>query len=194
MPSGIIAGSACRSESGLVVQRVFLAGRGGLAGLLGASLLVAAAAPALSEPPHPSSPHRAAPAAARAAHTRAVEVDVENAWIPQPPPGAEVAAAYFTLRNAGGEPAVLVSVDCPLAAAAMLHRSSIVAGQSRMRMVERLTIPPEHSVRLEPGGLHVMLHELARPLAVGQRVPLVLHFAGGKALHVEATVRPLGSR
>ena len=62
-----------------------------------------------------------------------------------------------------------------------------------MRMIERLTIPPGHSVTLEPGGLHIMLHEVRSALAVGQHVPLVLHFDGGKDLHVEAKVRPLGS-
>jgi periplasmic copper chaperone A len=159
----------------LIVQRVFLVARRGLAAAtLGAGLLMAAsAAPALSEPSAP--------------------IQIENAWIPQPPPGAEVAAAYFTLRNAGSKPAVLVGIDCPLAAAAMLHETSVVAGESRMRMVERLTIPPQRSVTLKPGGLHVMLQEISSPLAVGQRVPLVLHFAGGGALRVEAKVRPLGS-
>jgi len=156
----------------LIGQSVFLT-----AGVLAAGLLVTAGA---------------APATATASGS-AVQVQVENVWIPQPPPGAEVAAAYFTLRNTGREPAVLVGVDCPLAAAAMLHESSVVAGESRMRMIERLTIPPQQSVTLKPGGLHVMLHEISSPLAVGQRVPLVLHFAAGKELHVEAKVRPLGS-
>lgn len=171
----------------MIVQSVLLVARRGLAaaplgagllraGLLAAGLLMTAgAAPAFAQAP-------------------ALQVRIENAWIPQPPPGAEVAAAYFTLHNVGREPAVLVGVDCPLAAAAMLHESSVVAGESRMRMIERLTIPAEQSVTLKPGGLHVMLHEVSSPLAVGQRVPLVLHFAGGKDLHVEAQVRPLGSR
>ncbi len=168
----------------MVVQRVFLTGRGALAAaFLGAGLL--AAGMLIAGTPH---------ATDTTAGTTASQVRIENAWIPQPPPGAEVAAAYFTLRNAGREPVVLVGVDCPLAAAAMLHESSVVSGESRMRMIEQLTIPPEHSVTLEPGGLHVMLHEISSPLAVGQRVPLVLHFAGGKALRMEATVRPLGSR
>jgi copper(I)-binding protein len=159
----------------LIVQSVFLT-----VGVLAAGPLMTASA----APPH---------ATEAAASRSAVQVQVENAWIPQPPPGAEVAAAYFTLRNIGRESVVLVGVDCPLAAAAMLHESSVVAGESRMRMIERLTIPPEHSVTLKPGGLHVMLHEISSPLAVGQRVPLVLHFAGGKELNVEAKVRPLGS-
>jgi len=133
-------------------------------------------------------------AAAPPAASAALQVQVVNAWIPQPPPGAEVAAAYFTVRNIGHEPAVLVGIDSPLAAAAMLHESSVLAGESRMRPVERLVIPAGGSVTLKPGGLHVMLHELASALAAGQRVPLVLHFAGGKEIRVAAQVRPLGSR
>lgn len=157
--------------------------------MLAAELLVSARiAPAMSAP-HEPAPH----ATAKGASPSAVQVRIENAWIPQPPPGAEVAAAYFTVENTGSESAVLVGVDCPLAAAAMLHQTSVVAGESRMRPVERLTIPPGRSVTLRPGSLHVMLHELSSPLAVGQRVPLVLHFAGGAELHVEAKVRPLGS-
>ncbi|MGH8217015.1 MAG: copper chaperone PCu(A)C [Steroidobacteraceae bacterium] len=167
----------------MIVQRTLLA-----AGLL----VIGATAAALSQPPEssPSALH----ATARAASPSAAQVQVENAWIPQPPPGAEVAAAYFTLHNTGREPAALVGIDCPLAAAAMLHRTSVVAGESRMRRVQRLTIPPGRSVTLEPGALHVMLHRLARALRVGERVPLVLHFAGGKELRIEAKVRPLGSR
>ncbi|HEY2590636.1 MAG TPA: copper chaperone PCu(A)C, partial [Steroidobacteraceae bacterium] len=156
----------------MIVQSVFPLARRGLAaaplgaGLLRAGVLAAAlfmtagAAPAFSQAPASRSPATDTTRGASASQVR-----IENAWIPQPPPGAEVAAAYFTLHNAGREPAVLVGVDCPLAAAAMLHESSVVAGESRMRMIERLTIPAEQSVTLKPGGLHVMLHEISSPLA-----------------------------
>ncbi len=164
----------------MIVQQSILTDRAGLlaritasflavGGVLGTSGSVLAAAP-------PTERHGTAPSAAPATS----QVQVENAWIPQPPPGTDVAAAYFTVRNTGRAPAVLVGVDCPLAAAAMLHESTVVAGESRMRPVDRLTVPAGRSVTLKPGGLHVMLHEVERPLAVGQRVPLVLHFAGGK--------------
>lgn len=163
----------------MIFQSIFL--------IAAALLVLSGTTPAAAQPPGPTS---AAPAASHSAP----QVRVENAWIPQPPPGAEVAAAYFTLHNTGNTPAVLVAIDCPLAAAAMLHRTTVVAGESRMRPVDRLTIPPGRSATLAPGGLHVMLHQLEKPLAVGERVPLILHFAGGKELRVEANVRPLGGR
>jgi copper(I)-binding protein len=48
-------------------------------------------------------------------------------------------------------------------------------------------------VKFEPGGLHVMLHDLKQPLTVGQAVPLVITLAGGGTLQVNAVVRPLSA-
>lgn len=124
----------------------------------------------------------------------AAEIQVENAWIPQPPPGTDVAAAYLTLRNVGHAPAVLVGVSSPVAASAAVHQSMIMQGESMMMPVERLTIRPGETVTLKPNGLHVMLNSVRKPLQVGERVPLVLRFASGEELHVSAQVRPLGSQ
>ncbi len=124
----------------------------------------------------------------------AVEIQVENAWIPQPPPGTDVAAAYLTLRNVGHTPAVLVAVSSPVAGSAMVHQSMVMNGESMMMPIERLTIPPGETITLKPNGLHVMLESVRKPLQVGERVPLVLRFASGAELHVSAQVRPLGSQ
>ncbi len=122
-------------------------------------------------------------------------IQVENAWIPQPPPGTQVAAAYLTLRNTGRKLAFLVGVSSPVASNAMVHRSMVMNGESMMMPVERLAVPPGQSVTLKPEGLHVMLNGLrGPPLQVGQHVLLLLHFAGGADVQVSALVRPLGSQ
>ncbi len=130
--------------------------------------------------------------AARAAP--AADVQVANAWIPQPPPGTDVAAAYLTLRNIGHTEAVLVGVSSPVAASAMVHESMVMQGQSMMMPIERLAIRPGETVTLKPNGLHVMLDGLRKPLQVGQHVDLVLRFASGDEIHISAQVRPLGSQ
>ena len=53
---------------------------------------------------------------------------------------------------------------------------------------------PRATVRLAPGGLHVMLQALAHPLTPGNEVPLVLLLEGGGSLAVTARVRPLSAR
>ncbi len=57
-----------------------------------------------------------------------------------------------------------------------------------MRAVTFLDCPPGGTVRSEPGGLHVMLVGLSRPLTPGMQYPLSLAFQDGGTLTVMVTV------
>ena len=114
-----------------------------------------------------------------------------DAWI-RATPGAEVAAAYLTLHNSGTQPVVVSGVRSADAGAAMIHETTMVNGLSTMRAHQPLGIPPGATVRFAPGGLHIMLHALKRPLAAGDEVPLTLLLEGGGSLTVTARVRALG--
>lgn len=131
-------------------------------------------------------PLNAQPSAAAGALT------VADAWV-RAVPGAAVAAAYMKLHNGGTRPIRVTGVRSALAASAMIHETQLVGGVSTMRPHEPLTIAPGASVELKPGGLHVMLHDLAHPLAVDEQVPLELLLEGGGRVEVRARVRPLGA-
>jgi copper(I)-binding protein len=118
-------------------------------------------------------------------------LSAQDAWV-RATPGVEVAAAYLTLHNGGTQPVVVNGVTSPAAGAAMIHESSLLNGQSTMRAHEPLRIGAGETVRFAPGGLHIMLHRLKRPLAPGDEVPLVLLLEGGASLTVTARVRALG--
>ena len=118
-------------------------------------------------------------------------LSAQDAWV-RATPGADVAAAYLTLHNGGTQPVVVNGVSSPAAGAAMIHESTLVNGQSTMRAHEPLQIGAGETVRFAPGGLHIMLHMLKRPLAAGDEVPLVLLLEGGGSLTVMARVRALG--
>lgn len=115
---------------------------------------------------------------------------VQDAWVRQVP-GSDVAAVYLTLRNPTTRPVSIVGVESSLASHAMIHETKTESGQSRMRPHEQLVVPAGQTVKLEPGGLHVMLHGVTRPAAVGDSVPLVLLLADGNKVQVAAIVRPL---
>ena len=115
---------------------------------------------------------------------------VTNAWV-RAIPGAGVAAVYLTLHNGGRRSLVITGVRCPLAGTAMIHETRVVNGVSSMRPHEPLVIAPGATIVLAPDGLHVMLHDLTRPLAVGSDVPLEIILAGGARIAVSARVRPL---
>ena len=118
---------------------------------------------------------------------------VAGAWIRQPAPGTDIAAVYLSLENVGTRTVKLISVECPLASMAMMHETREAGGQSQMRALNAVSLAPGASTAFTPGGKHIMLQGLAHPLQVGERVPLVLVFAGGIRLHVTALVRPLGA-
>jgi periplasmic copper chaperone A len=121
----------------------------------------------------------------------ASSLSAQDAWV-RATPGVDVAAAYLTLHNGGTQPVVVSGVSSPAAGSAMIHESTLVNGQSQMRAHEPLRIGAGETVRFTPGGLHIMLHMLKRPLAAGDEVALVLLLAGGGSLTVTARVRALG--
>lgn len=123
----------------------------------------------------------AAPAAAADA------VTVRGAWARATVPGQAVGAAYMELRSAAG--AVVTAASSPAAQKTELHTMGIDQGVMRMRPVERIAVPAGGSVKLAPGGLHVMLVGLKQPLQAGQKVPLTLTVqdAAGQSSQVEVS-------
>ena len=67
----------------------------------------------------------------------------------------------------------------------------------KMRAVDAVELPAGKAVILKPGGLHVMLMDLKKPMADGDSVPLTLVVQGkdGKqeTLQVQAKVKPLST-
>jgi copper(I)-binding protein len=164
-----------------------MAAQGPLAPVAMAQTVAAPTAPAAQTAPVAQTTSVAHTAAA--AQTTLV---AQNAWV-RATPGADIAAAYLTLRNVGTTAVTVTGVESPIAAHAMIHETKVEGGQSKMRPHEQLLIAPGATVKLEPGGLHVMLHDLKHPLTAGQTVPLVILLAGGGSVQVSAAVRPLGA-
>jgi periplasmic copper chaperone A len=118
---------------------------------------------------------------------------VQNAWM-RKVPGADTAAVYLVLRNPGTQPVIVVGVSSPVAGHVMIHETSTVGGQSRMRMQEKIVIAPGQALAFAPGGMHVMLSGFKKSPVSGETVPLVLLLANGATVPVAAVVRPLDAQ
>ena len=112
---------------------------------------------------------------------------VTDAWIRATPPGARTAAAYLTITVAGGADR-LVGAATPAARAVEIHTHVTEGGLQRMTRLEDLALPAGEAVRLEPGGLHLMLIDIAMPLEAGTKVALSLRFANAETVEIEAPV------
>ena len=117
------------------------------------------------------------------------DIQIENAWVREAPPSARMLAAYMTLKNSADQDQVLVEVQSPAFSHVMLHRSEVIDGVARMIHLDEVVIPAGGSVQLEPGGLHLMMPAPETRLSAGDRVPLVLLFADGNQIEVQAEVR-----
>lgn len=124
------------------------------------------------------------------AAAQAPGVLVKSAWA-RKTPGSDVAAVYLSLSNTSLEPVIVVGVRSSMATHSMVHETSVVNGQSQMRMKDTIVIGPGKTVDFSPGGTHIMLTGLKGNLAVGQTVPVVLLLADGSKVVVAAVVKPL---
>jgi copper(I)-binding protein len=112
---------------------------------------------------------------------------LSDAWIRATPPGASTGAAYLTITSRGvGDR--LLGATTPAARAVEIHRSAVEAGVHRMVRLEELTLPAGEPVRLEAGGLHLMLIDIARPLMPGTTVGFTLRFATAGNVEIEIPV------
>ncbi len=120
------------------------------------------------------------------------EVTVTGAWVRATVPAQKTTAAYLTLRSTA--PARVVEVRSSVAGRAEIHATEMKHGVMEMRGVEGLELAPGKTVELKPGGYHLMLMELKKPLEPGERVPLaiVVDEGGGKRSTVEATAEVRG--
>jgi len=116
-------------------------------------------------------------------------VSVTDARIPQP--AGPNGAAYMTLANEGDADDRLVAVETDASDGVEIHESTLDDGVMSMRHVDGIDLPAGGRVRLEPGGLHLMLLDVDPDLAAGDTVALTLTFDRVGRQTVRARVVPL---
>lgn len=115
------------------------------------------------------------------------EIRVTAAAVPAPPPDAP-AAVYFVVRNGTDRADTLVGISTPVADRAELHRTMQRGAGTTMAPVRAVPLPPGGEIRFAPGGYHVMLSGLRRPLAVGDTIQAELRFRRRGSLPFRAPV------
>jgi copper(I)-binding protein len=121
--------------------------------------------------------------------TARAELVVENGHVRASLPGVASTAAYMTLRNTGAAELVLTGITSPAAAKVSLHSTMNHNGMMHMMSMEALSIPAGGEVKLESGGIHMMLEELTARLEPANEVKLSLEFANGDKQEITLPVR-----
>lgn len=115
-------------------------------------------------------------------------IEVKEAWI-RGTVGAQQATGAFMLITSKA-PARLVAAASPAAKRAEIHTMQLEKDVMRMFPVEAVELPAGQTVRLAPGGYHLMLTGLPKPLSAGEKVPLRLTFelTGGRKETIDLLV------
>ena len=134
-------------------------------------------------------------AAVAADEVKAGDLVISQAWSRATPGGAKVAGGYLTIENKGNAADRLVSVSAEIAGKAEIHEMAMDNGVMKMRALDKgLAIEPGKSVKLAPGGNHLMLQELKGPFKQGDKVPVTLQFEKAGKVAVSLAVQGVGAQ
>ena len=117
------------------------------------------------------------------------ELTVTSAWARATPPGISMGVVYFHLENGSTKSDRLLKLKTSVAASAGVHRTEIVDDVARMREVAMLHVAPGEKIEFAPGGYHVMLMGLKKPLVAGKTFELELVFEVAGPRRVVVSIR-----
>jgi periplasmic copper chaperone A len=136
-----------------------------------------------------------AAAPAHGEDVKAGDLVISQAWSRATPSGAKVGAGYLTIENKGSAVDKLVSVSGDAAGKIEIHEMATVDGVMKMRPLDKpLAIEPGKTVKLAPGGYHLMLQELKGPFKEGEKVPVTLQFEKAGKVNVSLDVQGVGAQ
>jgi len=104
----------------------------------------------------------------------AQSVEVKGAWVRGTVQGQNATGAFMELTSKSN--VRLVNASSPVAKTVEVHNMKVEGGVMKMYSVDGVDLHAGKTVKLAPGGYHVMLMGLNSPLQAGGRVPVSLTF------------------
>lgn len=127
--------------------------------------------------------------AAQSAEVQPSSIEVITAWSRELPPSAPVGAAFMTIDNHRDQADRLIGAQSPIAEFAELHAHIHVGDVMRMVKVDAIDLPAHGQLTLKPGGHHVMLINLNKPLVAGETLPLTLQFEQAGTMDITVNIK-----
>ena len=119
----------------------------------------------------------------------AAELRVDEAWIKHLPPTVPVRAGYLTLFNPSSREIRIVAARSADFGAVEFHRSIMRDGMMTMEQLKQLEVGAGAGLRLEPGGLHLMLMQPVEPGKPGETRAITLEYDDGSVQELVFEIR-----
>jgi periplasmic copper chaperone A len=138
----------------------------------------------------------AAPARAQEVQeVRAGDLVITQAWSRATPGGAKIGSGYLTIENKGSTADRLIGGSGDVTDRIEVHEMTTRNGVMTMRALDKgLAIEPGKTVKLAPGGFHLMMFDLKSPLKQGDKVPITLEFEKAGKVKLSFDVRGVGAQ
>jgi len=94
-------------------------------------------------------------------------------------------AAFMVVENHSSKEIALLSASSDVCKVVELHKMENVNEMMKMKKVDSVTIPANGQTEFKPGGYHLMIIGLNRPLKDGEEVEIKLQFANA----IQKTIR-----
>lgn len=114
---------------------------------------------------------------------------VFHPWALPTEAGAHEAPMYLWIDNEGAQDDSLLGASTPIAGRVELREARTVDGVRTTQAVTLAFVNAHSTSEYSHDGVYLWLSGLKSPLAVGQRIPLVLHFERAGAVEVEVGVQ-----
>jgi copper(I)-binding protein len=119
----------------------------------------------------------------------AYAVKVSNAEIRLVPPVSKTTAMFLTLKNTTDKNIKLVKIKSEISDNIELHEMKMENNSMQMRSLDSIEISKKAEVKLESGGLHVMIFNLKRALHEKDKHKFTLTFDNNENVDIEAIVK-----
>jgi copper(I)-binding protein len=132
-------------------------------------------------------------AGAQAHEFKLGDLAIGHPWTRETPNGAKVAGGYLSVTNNGKESDRLVGGTLEASERLEIHEMKMDGDVMRMRPLnDGIDIKPGETIKLAPGGVHLMFLDLKRPLKKDELVKGQLQFQKAGKVDVEFKVDAVG--
>ncbi|MDH5353312.1 MAG: copper chaperone PCu(A)C [Gammaproteobacteria bacterium] len=119
----------------------------------------------------------------------AAPLNITDAWIKNLPPVVPMRAGYMQIENSSDTPYRITGVESEVFTTIDIHESIEKNGMMSMQPISSLVIEAGTTVKLAPGGIHLMMMEPKQVLKPGDRVNISLEYDNGSTQILQMTVR-----
>lgn len=121
------------------------------------------------------------------------DIEVDHVWARASTMVSKAGAAFLTITNTGNVDDKLIGAKATVSKKTEIHTHIHDNGIMKMRKVDFIDVPANNTIKLKPGGDHVMFMGLNQPLAENSQFPVTLIFEKAGEKTVIVNVRKLGA-